>query len=128
MQKRKVLWFGIAFSTVAYLVLAYVLYPNPEGGVREKVEQPLVLALYVLAAVMFVVASVLPQRLPGKGQSAMVLAMALYESCAVFGLVAAFLKADWRLYLAPWALALIGFMRVFPNDEALDSAAPPDPR
>jgi hypothetical protein len=31
--------------------------------------------------------------------------------------VAAFLMEDWRLYLGPWALAAIGFLRVWPSDE-----------
>jgi hypothetical protein len=36
----------------------------------------------------------------------------------IFGLVAAFLTKDWRLYLFPWALAIVGFIRELPRESS----------
>ncbi|HEV8659368.1 MAG TPA: hypothetical protein VGS96_12165, partial [Thermoanaerobaculia bacterium] len=78
----------------------------------------LVLVLYAMALAGFVagttysiIARAQPQRVR------MIVSLALYEACAIFGLIAAFIISDWRLYLAPWALAVVGFLRVFPSFE-----------
>ena len=53
----------------------------------------------------------------------MIMSLAIFESCAIFGLVSTFLLQDWRLYLAPWALAVIGFLRSWPSDDGSSGAA-----
>jgi hypothetical protein len=54
----------------------------------------------------------------------MITALAVFEACAIFGLLAAFMMKDWRLCLAPWALALLGFIREFPRGEIGSGRAP----
>jgi hypothetical protein len=52
-----------------------------------------------------------PQRLR------MIVALAMFEACSIFGLVTVVLYKDWRLFVAPWVLSLIGFVREWPRDE-----------
>lgn len=118
MNQPKLIWFAIAFSTVVYAIIAYTTNPTPAGSFDAAVRNPVILILYLAALSSFAAATIIPkllQRAPA--QTRMILGLAIYESCAIFGLVAAFLGHDWRLYLGPWALALIGFMRVFPGNE-----------
>lgn len=115
MEQRRIIWFAIAFSTVIYAVIAYTQSPNPEGTFDESLKDPFVYVLYALALVTFVAALIIPgllRRVPA--QTRLILALALFEACAVYGFMASFLKHDWRLYLAPWAIAVIGFVKVFP--------------
>jgi hypothetical protein len=116
-RQQTIIWGAMLMSTVIYFGLIYSITSETAGAwSSEKLEHPVVLGLYLAAAVMFVVATVLPGRI-APPEKRMVMSLALYESCAIFGLLAAFLQQDWRLFLAPWALALIGFMRVFPSAE-----------
>ena len=67
----------------------------------------------------FVLGWILPGTLKGRtSQERLVITMAIFESVAIFGLLAAFLTHDWRLYIGPWVLALVGFIRAFPRGES----------
>lgn len=115
MQQHKVVWFAIFFSTILYAAIAYTTTGRPAGSFEESLRDPIVLALYAAALGGFVVATIVPARVPERSRT--IVALALFESCAVFGLVAAFIGNDYRLYFAPWALALIGFLRSWPGGE-----------
>jgi hypothetical protein len=118
MQQNRIVWFAIAFSTVIYAVLSYVLAPVPKQSYDAAVKNPLVLVLYFAALSSFVAGNIVPSLVKGApARTRMILALAIFESCAIFGFVASFLLQDWRLYLAPWALAAIGFLRVWPSGE-----------
>ena len=39
----------------------------------------------------------------------------MLEACCVFGVVAAMVLGDWRLFIAPWVLALFGFVTLYPR-------------
>src|SRR5687767_3939258 len=103
MRTPKILWFAIAWSTVIYLVIAYMLHPVPARPFAESVRSTITLALYAAAFAAFVVALVIPNllvRLPA--QQKMMVALAMFEACAIFGLVAAFTQQDWRIYVPAW--------------------------
>lgn len=120
MNQQRIIWVAIAFSTVIYMFILVTLHPNPPQGSLEVATLPqIVKVLYAIALVEFIVAWVLPGRLTSMpAQTRLVTSMALFEAVAIFGLLAAFLTKDWRLYLGPWALALIGFIRSWPRDES----------
>jgi hypothetical protein len=118
MRTPKILWFAIVWSTVIYMVIAYVIAPVPPRPFEESLRSTFTILFYAAAFVAFIAAMLIPGRLPqNPPQKKMIVAMAMFEACAVIGLVTAFLQHDWRLYVAPWIAALIGFVREFPRDE-----------
>ena len=119
MQISKILWFTIAASTVIYLVVAYTIVPVPVQPFVESVLSIVTLGLYAAAFAAFVAALVIPNLLTRtRGMRKMIVALALFEFCALCGFIAAFLGQDWRLYLPAWIVSLIGFVREFPRDRA----------
>jgi hypothetical protein len=74
--------------------------------------------MYGAAFLSFIAAMLMAGRLPvNPPHRKMIVAMAMFEACAILGLVAAFMQHDWRLYVPTWIAALIGFVREFPRDE-----------
>lgn len=111
------IWFAIVVSTFIYAVIVYSLsrnWPQP-GAFAESVQRPLVLGLYGAALAVYIAALIVPSYIAHHHQR-FVFEIAMYDSCAIFGLVAAFITQDWRLFIAPWVLALSGFVRKFPSD------------
>lgn len=118
MDQRRVIWFAIAFSTVIYAVIAYIEAPTPAGPLEGALRNTTVLGLYGVAIAAFVTAFAVRAMLrDAPSRTRLVVSLAVFEACAIFGLLAAFLQRDWRLYLAPWALALIGFFASWPSGE-----------
>ncbi len=118
MQHQKVIWFGIAFSTVIYAIIAYVMNGQPQQPFDRSARHPVALVMYLAALSAFAAGLIVPrvlQRAPS--QTRMVLSLAVFESCAIFGFIASFVAQDWRLYLPAWAVAVMGFARVWPSDE-----------
>jgi hypothetical protein len=116
-SQRKIIWFAITASTFIYAAVVYSLsrtWPHP-GSFDVVARGPYVLGLYAAALVMFVLAFIIPSGI-AQHQPRFVARMGLFESCAVLGLMASFLTQDWRVYFAPWALALIGFVRSYPSE------------
>jgi hypothetical protein len=124
MNPRVVIWFGIAMSTVIYLVVAMTL-GGETGDFEQAARSSYVPVLYGLALFSFIVGwLVVPRVVKSSAHTRMIAALAVFEACAIFGLIAAFLTKDWRLYLGPWALALFGFIREFPRDAATTGPGP----
>ena len=117
MKSDKPIWFAIVFSTFIYAVIAYSVAGTPEGTLAAAVKQQIPTLLYALALASFVAGLLLPGRLRAPARMKMIVALALFESCAVYGLLAAFLTRDWRLFVPPWIIGLIGMWRVYPSDE-----------
>lgn len=118
MQQQKIIWFAIAFSTVLYAIIAYTLNGNPQQPFEQSVRNPITLVMYLAAISAFVAGLIVPkllQRAPA--QTRMIMSLAIFEACAIFGFIASFLAQDWRLYLPAWALAVMGFARVWPSEE-----------
>lgn len=119
MRHDRVIWFGLLFSTFVYAAIAYALAPNPEGTFTEAVKRnQLTPVLYAVAAVTFVMASIVPGKLRAPARTKMIVAMALYEACVIYGLMAAMIVRDWRLMVPTWIVGVIGMWRVFPSNEA----------
>lgn len=118
MPNPKIFWFAIAFSTVIYAVIAYVMAPVPPRPFAESVRATLTLAMYAAAFATFIAAMAIPSRLPrSQPLQKMIVALALFEACALLGLVAAFMLKDWRLYVPAWIAAVIGFVREYPSGD-----------
>ena len=117
-NRLRTIWVGIFGSTVIYAVIAYTLFADaPQRLFADVFREPLVMILYGFAIASFfagtIVWHVMKDRPP---QLRMVASMAVFESGAIFGLLAAFMSHDWRLYVPPWILTLVGFRRTFPSD------------
>jgi MFS family permease len=118
MTQQRIIWFALVASTVMYAVIVYTLAPVPPRPFEESVRSTFTLAMYALAFMEFIAALILPGRLPqADSRKKMIVAMAMFESCAIFGLVAAFVQHDWRVYVPAWIAALIGFVREWPREE-----------
>lgn len=117
MREQRVIWAAIVMSTVIYFVIAYTQAPNPPRPFEESVRAPITLAMYGAAFAAFVAGLVLPSFLQSPSRTKMVITMSVFEACAIFGLLAAFLQQDWHVYVPAWILALAGFIRAFPKDE-----------
>ncbi len=121
-MNRRILWTGIAGSTFLYALLLYLLsqdWPKPAGSFDAAVRDQKTLILYAMAVMSFAFASILPRFMSAK-QPAWIASLAMFEASAIFGLVAAFLAQDWRLFIAPWVLSLIGFATRFPSADAME--------
>ena len=121
------IWFAIVMSTIIYAVIAYQLTTTGERTeIHERSRETIVPVLYGVALASFLGAwFVVPRVVKGNPQTKMIVAMAVFESAAILGLVGAILAKDWRIYLLPWGLALIGFIRELPRD---GTGEPPGPR
>ena len=117
MKQDKVLWFAIVFSTVIYAVIIYTLHPRPEGSFEAAARQQMTLILYGLTIVSFVFALIVPGRISGPPRLKMIIGLGLFESCAIYGLLAAMLARDWRLFIPTWIVALLGMWRHYPSAE-----------
>jgi uncharacterized membrane protein len=118
MRHERILWGAIAFSTVIYAIVAWSMAPSPEKPFETSLHDTTTLVLYAAALMMFVTAMLVPGMLrSADARLRMIVGLGMFEGCAIFGLIAAMLHHDWRLYLPAWALALIGFLRVWPSAE-----------
>ena len=117
MRQQKIIWAAIVVSTFIYAFLLYMLskgWPQP-GPLGPALQDQKTMIFYAMAVLTFALASVLPRFMSSK-LAAWIPSLALFESSSIFGLLAAFLARDWRLFVAPWILSLIGFMTRFPSD------------
>jgi F0F1-type ATP synthase membrane subunit c/vacuolar-type H+-ATPase subunit K len=120
MNQKMVIWVAIVFSTVIYLVMALTLGGEPDTF-AEYARDKYVPVLYGLALVTFLFGwFVVPRVIKSSERLKMICAMAIFEASAIFGLIAAFLTKDWRMYLLPWALSLVGFFRERPRSESAE--------
>ena len=118
MNPSKLIWFAMVGSTLIYFAIIYTLGKPVEGSFQDAfMRHQFTPILYGIAAVTFIMGNVLPGRSRGPARLKMVIALALFESCAIYGLVAAFVVHDWRLFIPTWILCLIGMVRVYPSDE-----------
>jgi hypothetical protein len=120
MKVDKMIWLGIVMSTFIYAGIVYTMFPNPEGAFEDGVKKQITLILYGVALATFVAALVVPNAIHARSAARlkMVVALALFESCAIYGLLAAFLARDWRLFVPTWIVGLIGMWRVYPSDSS----------
>jgi hypothetical protein len=110
MRQQRVIWAALVVSTFIYAIVTWVVTGNktPSGTLEQELHQPVILILIVLALATFVAS--LSLRVP-------IVRWAITESCSIYGLMAAFLTHDWRLFAAGWVLSLAGFALSFPAQQ-----------
>jgi predicted permease len=117
-MKRRVIWLGILVSTFIYGgVIVIVTKPYPQLPLSDVLQQPFVLTLYGIGLVTYVASFLVSASMErrGKRDSAFIVRLVLLEAVTVYGLVAAFLVHDWRVFIPPFVLTFIGLARVFPS-------------
>ena len=125
MRQKKVVWFAIVLASFIYAVIVWTLakkWPQP-GPFDEAVRHQIVLMLYVIAVVTFVMALFIPRTMSANAPKYIV-SLALFESVVIYGLLAAFIRQDWRLFVPTWILGLIGFFTKWPSESAEDEQIP----
>lgn len=116
MKQDKLIWFAIVFSTFMYALVIWILYSKPEGSFEDGVRQQMTMVMYAAALIAFVFGLFVPGTMRGPARVKMIAGLAIFESCAIYGLVAAMLARDWRLFIPTWVVALLGMWRVYPSD------------
>ncbi|HEV7768745.1 MAG TPA: hypothetical protein VGQ76_27380 [Thermoanaerobaculia bacterium] len=120
MPNPKIFWFAMAFSTVIYFAVLYTMFPVAPRPFEESLQNIQTLVLYGVACASFFAGLVVPgQLVKAPPQTRMIITLAIFESCAIYGLLAGFLQQDWRLYIPAWVVSLIGMARAFPKDEQI---------
>ena len=140
----RVIWFALLMSVVIYGVVAWVAVGSvPDGSFEEALANPTVIGLYAAglgAFVMsFIISSAVHRRtamrgsapgpsasptgevltVPPRTRVALIVRWSMIEMSALFGLVAAFLTRDPRVFLPMGLLAVAGMLLNYPSDERL---------
>jgi hypothetical protein len=110
-RNLQVIYVAIVMSTLIYAVVAWAATQAIEPGkiLSDELHNPLTIGLYSAAAGTFVAAMIIRSR------KMLIVRWAMLEASCVCGLVLAMVHGDWRLYIAPWAVALVGFISLYPR-------------
>src|SRR5213075_436563 len=105
------IYFAILMSTLMYAIVAWATTKSitPAHSVADELRNPMTIALYSVAAGSFVAAMIIRSR------RLLIARWVMLEAACICGLIAALLLGDWRLYLAPWAVAVAGFVSLYPR-------------
>ena len=113
----KLIWLALLMSIVLYGVIAFVIVPVGEQSFDAAFADPVILVLHLaglgMLAMSFAAASVFRKR--SNLRTASIIRWAMIESAAVFGLLAAFLGQDVRVFLPLGALAVAGMVLAYPR-------------
>jgi F0F1-type ATP synthase membrane subunit c/vacuolar-type H+-ATPase subunit K len=121
-----IIWGAQVFSLVLFFVIAQVISPTTSAGGT----QPLLLALAATALTTFALSFIVKPRLlaraaaerrPDLVTTGYIIAFALCESCAIFGLVAHFTTGAREAYYF-FVPAALGFLLHFPRRRHFDDA------
>lgn len=110
-RNLQVIYVAIVTSAIVYAVIAWAATRGhlPAGSFGDEVRVPLAIALLGAAAACIVVAAVLRIR------RLLVVRWVLLDAACIFGVVLAVLFDDFRLFAIPWAVALVGFIALYPR-------------
>lgn len=118
----RVIWIALTISIVLYGVIAFiaVLPSEPAQPFDAFFSNPIILGAHVMGLTMLIMSFVIPPVLSRRGPKpqSFVIRWAMIESAAIFGLVAAFIGEDPRLFLPLGALAIAAILLAFPPREA----------
>lgn len=106
-------WVALVVATCIYGVIDWIVI-RPQirvNGFEAELRSPIVLVLYAAAVATFLGALTIS---PSRRREKFITRLALFESVAIFGLIAAFVTNDWRLFIPAWALAIVGFLQSLP--------------
>jgi len=110
-RKLQIIYVAILMSTLIYAVVAWATTQAivPGKSVGDELQDPVTIGLYSVAAGTFLAAMIVRSR------KMLIVRWAMLEAGCICGLIAAMLHGDWRLYIAPWLLALVGFISLYPR-------------
>jgi hypothetical protein len=110
-RNLQVIYFGILMSTLIYAIVAWATTRTitPAHPLLDELRTPSAIALYSIAAGSFLASMIIRSR------RLLIARWAMLEAACICGLIAALLLGDWRLYIAPWAVALVGFVSLYPR-------------
>jgi hypothetical protein len=107
----QIVYVGILMSTLIYAVVAWATTHliAPGKTLSDELRDPVTIASYSVAAGTFLAAMIIRAR------KLLIVRWAMLEAACICGVITAMMHGDWRLYIAPWALALIGFVSLYPR-------------
>lgn len=118
---HRIVWFAILFSMLVYAALLPIVSRGSREPAGTLARDPSAIGVIVVAAVLFVTAfwasSWLRNRDAGRAFFVM---LALLDSVSLVGLAGAFRTGDWRLFVVPWCLSMIGMVYAWPRLPARD--------
>ncbi len=143
----RVIWLALVVSICIYAVVIFIaLRQPPAEPFGAALSKPFIIALHVAALGILLCAFVVPPvllrdanssaapRLAGphptravgpRTRRALIVRWTFIEWVAVFGLLAAFISRDPRLFLPLGGLAIVSLVLTYPTDSALDQMAMP---
>jgi hypothetical protein len=134
-QTMMVFWFTLLMSVVMLFIVATLAAPENLGNAASATSPLVMLALTALGVLLVIVSFVVKGQLLRKSvekqdlalvQQGLIIACALCEACALFGVVERFVFGG-RGYYALFLIAIIGELLHFPRREQLLAACPEIP-
>lgn len=110
-RNLQVIYVAIVTSAIVYAVVAWAATRDrmPVQRLADELREPVAIALLAGAAACIVAAAVIRVR------RLLVMRWVLLDAACIFGVVLAFLFTDFRLFVMPWAAALVGFIALYPR-------------
>jgi hypothetical protein len=110
-RNLQIIYVAILMSTLIYAVVAWAATHAiaPGKSLGDELRTPVTIALYSVAAGTLLAAMIIRAR------TMLIVRWAMLEAGCICGLIVALMHGDWRLYIAPWALALVGFVSLYPR-------------
>jgi hypothetical protein len=134
----RIIWLALLLSVLIYGVLGVIGVQEPtDASFESAFSNPVVIGLHVAGLgaffMAFVMSSLLLRRpsmsppmapinrdiVPPRTRIALIVRWTLMEASAIFGLLAAFLARDPRLFVPLGALAVIGILASYPSENTL---------
>jgi hypothetical protein len=130
MAQIRLIWFALLISIGLYFVIAYLIIPSSgDQPLSATFDDTIVQILYLVAAITFVAAfpisSMMMRREPSPARTRLgyIVRWAMFESTAIYGLMAAMLRQNLRLFLPLATLAIAGMLFSYPRDESAHGSA-----
>jgi hypothetical protein len=110
-RNLQIIYVAILMSTLIYAVVAWATTQAivPGKSLGDELHDSLTIGLYSVAAGTFLAAMIIRAR------KMLIVRWIMLEAGCICGLIIAMMHGDWRLYIAPWALALVGFVGLYPR-------------
>jgi hypothetical protein len=110
-RNLQIIYAAILMSTLIYAVVAWATTRAiaPAQSLGDELRATTTIGLYIAAAIALLGAIILRER------RLLIVRWALLDAACVCGLAVTLLHGDWRLYIAPWVLALVGFVSLYPR-------------
>ncbi|HEY5611193.1 MAG TPA: hypothetical protein VIL97_08290 [Thermoanaerobaculia bacterium] len=121
----RILWFALFFSLGIYGAIVVVLargWEEPAAPLSAVLGDPIVLALYGAGLMSFALGWILPakrlQTARGAAdvRAAWIVRWVLFESVAIYGLLAVLLRLNEQLFIPAALVSALGFILSFPSE------------